>query len=49
MAKIKLSFSVNGIRTESVVVANNVTEARKLIEVQYPNCKVYFYYTQVLQ
>lgn len=42
MTKFKLTITVNGMRTEAIVSANNSTQAKKLVEAQYPNCKIYF-------
>ena len=42
MSKFKCVFSVNGRRTEQIVAAGTSYDARKLIEAQYPNCKISF-------
>lgn len=41
--KYKVSFSVDGRRTEQVVVANSSYDAKKLIEAQYPSSKIIFW------
>ena len=40
MNKYKFVFTVNGRRTEQIVAASCQLDARKLIEAQYPNCKI---------
>ena len=42
MRKYKIEFYVNGIRTEKIVTANDPYNAKKLIEAEYPNCKIQF-------
>lgn len=42
MRKYKIEFTVNGIRTEKIVTANDPYNAKKLIEAEYPNCKIQF-------
>lgn len=33
-------FSVNGTRTQTIVSAAGPSDAKKLVEAQYPNCKI---------
>ncbi len=40
MGKYKCVFYVNGIKTETIVVANSIDQAKKLIEAQYGAAKI---------
>lgn len=40
MLQYKCDISINGMRTEVTVQANNQTDARKIVEAQYPNSKI---------
>ena len=42
MHQYKITFSVDGRRTEQIVSANSTYDAKRLIEAQYPNCKINF-------
>ncbi len=43
MNSYKIRFTVNGSMTETVVRATSDPAARKLIEAQYPGCRINFY------
>ena len=38
-----VKFSVDGRRTEQIVKARSVTDAKRLIEAQYAGCKIHFH------
>ena len=46
MYQYKVTFSVDGHRTEQVVTARTSVDARRLIEAQYPNSKVIIWNVQ---
>lgn len=40
MYTYKITFSVNGARTEQIVKAINQITAENILKAQYPNCKI---------
>lgn len=43
MQQYKCEVSINGRRSIVTVSANSSVDAKKFVEVQYPNCKITFW------
>ena len=43
MSTYKITFSVNGTRSEQIVKANSSIDAKKLVQMQYTNQRITFY------
>lgn len=43
MFQYKCDFSVNGRRTQMIVSAMSMIDAKKIVEAQYQNCKIVWY------
>ena len=40
MYAFEFDISVNGAHTKTTITANNYFDAKKILEAQYPNCKI---------
>lgn len=43
MRKYQVDFSVNGMRSSQIVSADTAMAARRIVEMQYTNCRLVFW------